>query len=103
MLFLLAPALVQPAVKPVDLHTARLVGEKAITQENLRDYLTFIASDALQGRDTPSPGLDAAAQFLAFNLKRFGVKPGGDSGTYFQRIPMIKDVNISMILKLNTC
>ncbi len=83
-------ALVQSSVKPVDLHNARLIGDKVITQENLRDYLTFIASDALQGRDTPSQGLDVAAQFIAFHLKRFGVKPGGDDGTYFQKIPMVK-------------
>lgn len=92
MLFPLAPALVslQPAAKPVDLHAARLVADKTITAENLRDYLTFIASDALQGRDTPSQGLDVAAQFIAFHLKRWGVKPGGDEGTYFQKIPMVK-------------
>ena len=65
MLFLLLPALVAPAQiapKPTDLHTARLVGDKVITAENLRGYLTFIASDALQGRDTPSQGLDVAAE-----------------------------------------
>jgi len=84
------PALVQPAAKPVDLRAARLAAEKAVTQENLRDYLTFIASDALLGRDTPSPGLDAAAEFIAFHLKRWGLKPAGDNGTYFQKIAMTR-------------
>jgi hypothetical protein len=67
---------------------ARAQAERVITTDLLRSYLTFIASDALQGRDTPSPGLDAAAQFLAFNLKRLGLKPMGDDGTYFQKIAL---------------
>ncbi|MCX6367137.1 MAG: M28 family peptidase [Armatimonadetes bacterium] len=93
MLFLPLPALIAPAQlapKPADLHGARLIGDKVITAENLRGYLTFIASDALQGRDTPSQGLDVAAEFLAFHLKKWGLKPGGDKGTFFQKIPMIK-------------
>lgn len=57
-----------------------------ISSERLRDFLTFIADDALQGRDTPSPGLDAAANFIAYNLKSWGLKPAGDNGTYFQNI-----------------
>ena len=59
-----------------------------ITADGLKDYLTFIASDALQGRDTPSPGLDSAAQFIAFFLKRWGLRPAGDDGTYFQKIAL---------------
>ncbi len=41
----------------------------------LRDYLTFIASDEMEGRDTPSRGLDTTAKFLAMNLARWGFKP----------------------------
>ncbi|MFZ4507386.1 MAG: M28 family peptidase [Fimbriimonas sp.] len=63
---------------------------KIITPENLRNSLEFIAADALLGRDTPSPGLDAAANFLAFNLKRWGAKPGGENGTFFQPIKLVK-------------
>lgn len=59
-----------------------------ISSDRLKDFLTFIAADALQGRDTPSPGLDAAANFIAYNLKSWGVKPAGDDGTYFQNIKL---------------
>ena len=55
-----------------------------ISSDRLKDFLTFIADDSLQGRDTPSPGLDAAANFIAFNLKSWGAKPAGNNGTYFQ-------------------
>lgn len=58
----------------------------AITQEQLRDYLTFIASDELEGRDTPSRGLNIAAKFIATHLSRWGYTPAGDHGTFFQKI-----------------
>ncbi|HEY7783583.1 MAG TPA: M20/M25/M40 family metallo-hydrolase [Pyrinomonadaceae bacterium] len=63
-------------------------GVETITAAQLRDYVSFIASDELEGRDTPSRGLDTAAKFLATNLSRWGLKPAGDNGTYFQNIAL---------------
>ncbi len=57
-----------------------------ITAQQLSDYLHFVASDAMGGRDTPSQGLDITAEFLALNLKRWGFKPAGDNGTFFQKM-----------------
>ena len=62
----------------------------SITARQLRDYLTFIASDELEGRDTPSRGLDIAAMYIAQNLSSWGIKPGGGNGTYFQKFPLNK-------------
>lgn len=67
-------------------------GADKITADQIRDYLTFISSDALEGRDTPSRGLDIAAQYLATNLSRWGLKPAGDAGSYFQKIALARDV-----------
>ena len=63
---------------------------EAITAEQLKDYLTFISSDAMGGRDTPSPGLDITAHFIALNLKKWGFKPAGDDGTFFQKMTAVK-------------
>ena len=57
-----------------------------ITSAQLRDYLYFVASDEMEGRDTPSRGLNTVAKFIALNLSRWGIKPAGDNGTYFQKI-----------------
>lgn len=65
-------------------------GAEAITTAQLKDYLTFIASDELEGRDTPSRGLDVAAKFLAMNLSRWGFTPAGDDGTFLQRFALLK-------------
>jgi hypothetical protein len=59
-----------------------------LTTAQLRDYLRFIASDEMEGRDTPSRGLDITANFIATNLSRLGLKPAGDEGTFFQRIAL---------------
>ena len=60
----------------------------AITADQLSDYLHFVASDAMEGRDTPSRGLDVTAEFLKMNLSRWGFKPAGDNGTFFQKIEL---------------
>ena len=65
-------------------------GASEITAAQLKDYLTFISSDEMEGRDTPSRGLDITARFLALQLARAGAEPAGDNGTYFQRIGLTR-------------
>ena len=59
----------------------------AITTAQMKDYLSFIAADEMEGRDTPSRGLNTTAKFIATMLSRWNVKPAGDDG-YFQRIAL---------------
>ena len=61
-------------------------GADQIDAGRLRADLSFIASDDLEGRDTPSRGLDIAARYLASRLQALGLKPAGDDGGYFQKI-----------------
>ncbi len=87
----LAPALAQRKVKATKIPVASLASQRgvdSITAAELRDYLSFIASDEMEGRDTPSRGLDTTAKFLAVNLARWGLKPAGDDGSYFQKIAL---------------
>ncbi len=66
-------------------------GTEQITAAQMRDYLTFIAADEMEGRDTPSRGLDVTAKFLAMQLSRWGFKPAGDGGTFFQNIALRRE------------
>jgi hypothetical protein len=59
---------------------------ETITPTDLRAHLEFIASDALEGRDTPSRGLDLAGMYIVAHLQRWGVKPAGENGTYYQAL-----------------
>ncbi len=54
-----------------------------INASSLRGHLSFIASDLLEGRDTPSRGLDLAAEYIAAQFRRAGLEPIGDDA-YFQ-------------------
>src|SRR5438876_10201865 len=54
-----------------------------LTPNSLKADVSFLASDALQGRATPSPGLDIAAEYIAAQFRRAGLEPAGDDG-YFQ-------------------
>lgn len=54
-----------------------------VSSDSLRGHLSFIASDALEGRNTPSRGLDIAAEYIAAQFRRAGLEPAGDDG-YFQ-------------------
>jgi len=59
-----------------------------ISADSLRGHLSFIASDALEGRATPSRGLDLAAEYIAAQFRRAGLEPAGDDG-YFQTASVI--------------
>ena len=62
-----------------------------ITANQLKDYLYYVASDEMEGRDTPSRGLDLTAKFMATMLSRWGLKPAGDNGTFFQKMALRRD------------
>ncbi len=56
-----------------------------ITVADIKQRIGIIADDSMMGRDTPSPGLEKTAQYVADQFKKFGLKPGGENGTWFQR------------------
>jgi hypothetical protein len=56
----------------------------SITADNLARDLAYFASDELAGRDTGSPGFDKAAAYIVERLKKAGLKPLGDNGTFLQ-------------------
>lgn len=63
---------------------------EVITADQLSNWLYFVASDAMAGRETPSYGLDVTAEFIKMNLQRWGFKGAGDNNTFFQRMDMVR-------------
>jgi hypothetical protein len=55
-----------------------------ISAQSLRANITWLASDERQGRLSPSPGLDASADYLAAQFRAAGLAPGGTGGSFFQ-------------------
>jgi len=60
-----------------------------VSADSLRGHLSFIASDLLEGRGTPSRGLDLAAEYIAAQFRRAGLEPVIDGG-YYQTTEMIE-------------
>ena len=56
-----------------------------VSAESMKGHLSFLSSDALEGRATPSKGLDIAAEYIAAQFRRAGLEPAGDDG-YFQTV-----------------
>ena len=54
----------------------------SIRAADIRRHIDFLASDSLKGRDTPSEGLNIAADYLVAEFKRYGLQPL--NGSYFQ-------------------
>ena len=59
----------------------------AITANDLRTRLYQFADDSMQGRRIGEIGNAKGTDYIAREFKRLGLKPAGDSGTYFQVLP----------------
>jgi hypothetical protein len=65
------------------------VGYQAIREADLKADLYFLAGDGLEGRLSLQPGDDAAAQWVASEFAKAGLKPASDGG-FFQAVPLIE-------------
>ena len=72
-----------------------------ILPDRIRQHITFLASDELAGRDTPSPGLETAASYLVEALQEAGVDPAGESGTFIQRFPYTRTAMVTASRQVN--
>jgi hypothetical protein len=79
-------------------------GPHSIDAAELKDWLSYVASDELEGRQVYTEGLGLAAAYIADHLKTWGVKPGGEDGSYFQTVK-VRGVrtssNASVTLEVN--
>jgi Peptidase family M28 len=58
-----------------------------IRPDSVRGHLSFLASDVLEGRGTPSRGLDVAAEYIASQFRRAGLEPAFAT-SYFQPLDL---------------
>lgn len=68
--------------------------DTAITANDLKTYVRYLASDELEGRLTGAPGNEKAAEYIADLLERYGVTAGGDGGSYFQKFEFVSTVRL---------
>ncbi|HEX6535876.1 MAG TPA: M28 family peptidase [Gemmatimonadaceae bacterium] len=61
----------------------------AITAGDLMTRLYIFADDSMQGREAGTAGNVKGTDYIASEIKKMGLEPAGDSGTYFQTIPLV--------------
>ena len=71
--------------RPVTRRPTPTTGE--ITVDDLQSRLYAFAADSMQGRMMGTLGNAKGAEYIAAELKRIGLEPAGDNGTFFQTLP----------------
>ena len=77
-----------PAVAPRP-SSAAFAAMETINPERIRAHVRFLSHDLLEGRGTGQRGGDIAAEYIATQFAVYGLKPGGDNGSYMQKVPMV--------------
>lgn len=57
-----------------------------ISPATLRDHMTILASDSLEGRETGQRGLDMAAEYIRRNIRSMGLYSKTGYENYFQKV-----------------
>ena len=60
----------------------------SIDSERIRAQVRFLSSDLLEGRGPGQRGAEIAADYIATQFALEGLKPAGDNGSYFQKVPL---------------
>jgi len=65
------------------LHICNVTLAQESATNQLKEDVAFLASDELRGRETGTEGAQKAADYIAYRMKKIGLKPLGSEG-YFQ-------------------
>jgi hypothetical protein len=61
----------------------------AINETDLMTRVYLFADDSMQGREAGYPGAIKGTAYIAAELRRLGLVPAGENGTYFQNVPFV--------------
>jgi Zn-dependent M28 family amino/carboxypeptidase len=90
---LLVPALLHAQVNTVpELPQVPAEARQAaasISPEKISAHVRFLSDDLLEGRGPGLRGAEIAAQYIATQFMLSGLKPAGENGTYFQKVPLM--------------
>ena len=81
------------ACKPAENASPKSAGRQ-IQADAVAHHVRVLASDAMEGRGIGTKGIDAAAKYIAEEMERSGLKPGGLDGTWFQPFEMTVGVAV---------
>jgi len=90
-----APALALPALAGAQDATLPLKHEPkpttpAITAGDLMTRVYIFADDSMMGREAGTEGNVKGTAYIESQLRQLGLTPAGDSGTFFQTVPLVR-------------
>ena len=88
--FLFAIVLASTACRPSGSDVSPARTSAAITVEDARSRIFLIADDSMLGRQSGTIGNFRMTEYLQHEAARLGLEPGGDNGTFFQTVPMVR-------------
>jgi hypothetical protein len=65
----------------------------ALPAEEARVHVFALAHDSMRGRDTGSPEIRQAAEYLAARAAGYGALPAGEGGSFYQSVPLIRTLS----------
>lgn len=72
-----------------------------VEKEEIKSHIFYLASDELRGREVGTPGIEKAADYIAAEFKRYGVKPvPGADNDYFQQV-LLKQASLPDKIKVS--
>ncbi|MET3665381.1 M28 family peptidase [Caulobacter sp. 1776] len=93
LLMVAQPVLAAAPAKPATAATKKAVSDFTPSPEAIKAHMTFLADDAMEGREAGTRGYDIAANYVAAQYALLGVKPAGDKTatgvSYQQHVPLI--------------
>ncbi len=81
-------ALAAQAAKELPLKYSGPATTAAITAGDLMTRLYLFADDSMMGRAVGTEYNNKGTAYIESEVRKFGLKPGGDNGTYFQNLPL---------------
>jgi Zn-dependent M28 family amino/carboxypeptidase len=63
--------------------------ETSVDSERIRAHVKFLSDDLLEGRGPGTHGGEIAAAYIASQFEAYGLRPGGDNGTYLQQVNFV--------------
>ena len=61
---------------------------------DIEKHVKYLASEQLTGRGVDTPGIKLARDYIAAEFAKYGLKPGGDNGSYFQSFDVAVGVTV---------
>jgi hypothetical protein len=85
---LITPASFSQTSPSFDAQQSRTASTRSPLEREVRADMAFLADDELHGRGSATRDEHVAALFAVSQFQSLGLQPGGDNGTFLQKIPL---------------